>query len=64
MPAPPERIAGGADRRLMRIALAAAATAAILVVGFFGAPIVPAMLGAMLGGGLCWWRAHTRRRTT
>lgn len=46
----------------MRGVLAAVATAAILLLGFFGAPLVPVALGAMVGGAWCWWKLHAQRR--
>jgi hypothetical protein len=44
-----------------RVALAAVLTSAILVVAFLGAPIVPATIGAALGGTACVWRGRARR---
>jgi hypothetical protein len=46
----------------MRPVLAAAATAALLLVGYFGAPLVPVALGAALTCAYYWWKVHGRRR--
>jgi hypothetical protein len=46
----------------MRAALAAVLVSAIVVVGYFGGPIVPTALGAILGGALCWRNVRARRR--
>jgi hypothetical protein len=46
----------------MRAAIAAAATVAIVLLGYFGAPLVPVALGAALTCAYYWWRAHGRHR--
>jgi hypothetical protein len=40
----------------MRSVIAAVLTAAVLLVGFFGAPVVPVAVGAGIAGGWAWWR--------
>jgi len=47
----------------MRPVLGATASAALLLIGFLGAPLVPVALGAALAGGWFWWKAHAQRRT-
>ncbi|GEM_PF-2049669 len=42
----------------MRLAIAAAATVGVLLVGFFGAPLVPVLAGAAAAGTWSWWRAR------
>ena len=39
-----------------------AATAAVLLIGAFRAPLVPVIAGAALAGAWCGWRALARRR--
>jgi hypothetical protein len=45
----------------MRSVIAAAATAAILLVGFAGAPLLPVAAGALLACGASWWRMRAAR---
>ena len=46
----------------MRPVVAAAASVALLLIGYFGAPLVPVVLGAALACAWGWWRAHVQRR--
>ena len=40
----------------------AAATAALLLIGDCGAPLVPVVMGAALACTWRWWRAYAQRR--
>ena len=44
----------------MRVLVAAAASAAVLLVGFFGAPLVPVAVGVALACAWLVWRARSR----
>jgi hypothetical protein len=44
----------------MRPLLAGIATVAIVLIGYFHAPVVPVAIGAVLGGAWCWWRAQAK----
>jgi hypothetical protein len=46
----------------MRALIAAAVSAAVLLVGFFGAPLVPVLAGAAVAGAWLVWRARAGRR--
>jgi hypothetical protein len=41
----------------MRPVLAAAAITAVVVIVYFGGPPLPVLVGAVLGGAWCAWRA-------
>jgi hypothetical protein len=42
----------------MRPLLAGIITAAVVLIGYFHAPVVPVAIGAILGGAWCLWRAR------
>jgi len=44
--------------KAMRALVAAAASAAVLLVGFFGAPLVPVVMGAAVACAWLVWRAR------
>jgi len=44
--------------KAMRALVAAAASAAVLLVGFFGAPLVPVVMGAVVACAWLVWRAR------
>jgi len=46
-----------------RPVLAGAAITAVVVILYFGGPPLPVLIGAVLGGAWCAWRAMARRRT-
>lgn len=45
----------------MRPVIAGAITAALLLVGYFHAPLVPVAAGAVLVCGWRWWREHAKQ---
>jgi len=47
----------------MRPLLAGAVTAALLLIFYFHAPLVPVVLGTGLVCGWRWWREHAKERT-
>jgi len=47
----------------MRALIAAAVSAAVLLVGFFGAPLVPVAVGAALACAWLVWRGRAARRS-
>jgi len=46
----------------MRPLIAGAFTAAVIMVWYFNAPLVPVALGTALACGWMWWRKHGRYR--